>query len=137
MKTLIIKQLEKKLGNPELMIGTDVLKITLSLVRYINKHQYLPTKGKKVVHGWCESVARWVMSVSEYPISKTYYPYDLRLRLGHSELVNEWMELASLNLLMYEFLRPHYISFKASIQSSGPHHLEYSIMFNLLKNKLS
>lgn len=89
MKTLIIKLLEKKLGNPELMIGTDVLKITLSLVRYINKHHYLPTKGKKVVHEWCESVARWVMSVSEYPISKTHCPYDLRLRLGHSGLVNE------------------------------------------------
>ena len=71
------------------MIGTDVLKITLSLVRYINKHHFLPTKGKKVVHEWCESVARWVMSVSEYPISKTYYPYDPRLRLGHSGLVNE------------------------------------------------
>lgn len=32
-------------------------------------------------------------SVSEYPI---YHPYDLCLRLGHSGLVNEWMELASL-----------------------------------------
>lgn len=89
MKTLIIKQLEKKLGNTELMMGTDVLKITLSLVLYINKHHYLPTKGKKVVYEWCESVARWVMSVSEYPISKTHYPYDLRLRLGHSGLVDE------------------------------------------------
>ena len=89
MKNLIIKQLEKKLGKPELMIGTDVLKNPLSLVRYINKHHYLPTKGKKVVHEWCESVARWVMSVSEYPISKTHCPYDLRLRLGHSGLVDE------------------------------------------------
>ena len=90
MKTLLIKLLEKKLGNPELMIGTDVLKITLSLVRYINKHHYLTTKGKKVVHEWCEERSgRWVMSGSEYPISKTHCPYDLRLRLGHSGLVNE------------------------------------------------
>lgn len=89
MKSLIIRILENYLVEAELMIGTDVLKITLSLVRYINKHHYLPTKGKKVVHEWCESVARWVMSVSEYPISKTHCPYDLRLRLGHSGLVNE------------------------------------------------
>ena len=89
MKTLIIKQLEKKLGNTELMIGTDVLKITLSLVRYINKHHFLPTKGKKVVHEWCESVAGWVMSGASNPSVNSYLPYDLRLRLGHSGLVDE------------------------------------------------
>lgn len=90
MKTLIIKQLEKKLGNPELMIGTDILKIPLSLVRYINKHPFPTLKEKKVVHKGCgERSGRWVMSVSEYPISKTHCPYDLRLRLGHSGLVNE------------------------------------------------
>lgn len=53
MKRLIIKQLEKKIGNPELMAGTDVLKIPLSLVDFINKHHYLSTKGEKVVHKWC------------------------------------------------------------------------------------
>lgn len=53
MKRLIIKQLEKKLGNPELMVGTDVLKFPLSLVDFINKHHYLSTKGEKVVHKWC------------------------------------------------------------------------------------
>lgn len=37
MKTLIIKLLEKKLGDTELMVGTDVLKIPLSLVEIINK----------------------------------------------------------------------------------------------------
>ena len=91
MKTLIIKLLEKKLGNPELMIGTDVLKITLSLVRYINKHPFPTLKEKKVVHKGCgERSGRWVMSAANIPSVNPYYPHDPRLRLGHGGLVNEY-----------------------------------------------
>ena len=71
MKILVIEKLKNKLGQTELMIGTDVLKITLRLVRCINKHHYLPKKRKIVVHKWCESAARCDVSGSEYHISIT------------------------------------------------------------------
>ena len=70
MKTLIIKLLEKKLGNTELMIGTDVLKITLSLVRYINKQLFISHRPKKVVHNYCKRQAqrsRWVGAAASIP----------------------------------------------------------------------
>ena len=54
------------------------------------------------------------------PSVKPHYHYDLRLRKGHSGLVDEWMELASLNLLIMNILRPHSISFKASFNHSVP-----------------
>ena len=122
MKTLTIRKLKNKLGNAELMIGTDVLKIPLSLVRCINKHPFPTLNEKKVVHEWCEERSdRWVMSGSEYPISKpSYLHYDHRFRLGHSGLVDEWMELASLNLLIMNILRPHNISFKDSFSHPVP-----------------
>ena len=47
MKRLTIKELENKLGNIQQMIGTDVLEIPLSLVRYINKHHFPTLKEKK------------------------------------------------------------------------------------------
>lgn len=56
-KTLIIKELEKILGNTELMVGTDVLKNPLSLVRYINKPHYSTLNEKIVVHKGLDSVA--------------------------------------------------------------------------------
>ena len=58
MKRLTIKKLENKLGNVRQMVGTDFLKIPLSLVRCINKHHISPTKEKKVGNEWCESAAR-------------------------------------------------------------------------------
>lgn len=106
MKSLIIRILENYLVEAELMIGTDVLKIPLSLVRYINKHPFPTLNEKKVVHEWCEERSdRWVMSAANIPSVNPYYPHDHRFRLGHSGLVDEWMELASLNLLMYEYLK--------------------------------
>lgn len=90
MKTLIINELEKKSGDTELMVGTDVLKIPLSLVRYINKHPFPTLKEKKIVHKGCgERSGRWVMSAANIPSVNPYYPHDHRLRLGHGGLVNE------------------------------------------------
>lgn len=68
MKTLIIKQLERKIGNTELMIGTDVLKISLSLVRYINIFTFPFIDEKIVVHKWdSERSDRQGYERSEYP----------------------------------------------------------------------
>ena len=47
MKTLTIRKLKNKLGNAELMIGTDVLKIPLDLVQSINQ----PTSQIKKIVG--------------------------------------------------------------------------------------
>lgn len=94
MKNLIIRILENDLGKTELIIGTDVLKIPLSLVRYINKTLFDAYNEKKVVHHHLihgkRSEAKMGYERSEYPISKSsYLHYDHRLRLGHSGLVNE------------------------------------------------
>ena len=90
MKTLIIRLLEKKIGNAELMIGTDVLKIPLRLVRCINKHPFSTLNEKKVVHEGCKE--RSEMGYEQQRITPSVKPhshYDLRLRLGHSGLVDE------------------------------------------------
>ena len=90
MKTLIIRLLEKKLGNAELIIGTDVLKIPLDLVQSINQ----PTSQiKKIVgHYGAWQAKRSRMGYERKRISpsvKPHYPHDLRLRLGHGGLVDE------------------------------------------------
>ena len=51
MKILIIKELKNKLGKTELMIGTDVLKIPLILVDFINQ----PTSQIKKIVGCYEA----------------------------------------------------------------------------------
>lgn len=92
MKKPITLELKIFLVNLNLIIGTDVstdlLKITLRLVRCINKQYYLPIFKKKIVNPILfYRAARWVSSVSEEPISKIYFPYGPRLRLGHRGLV--------------------------------------------------
>ena len=68
MKSLIIRILENYLVKAELMVGTDVLKIPLSLVRCINKHPFPTLNEKKVVHEGCEERSdRWVMSAANIP----------------------------------------------------------------------
>ena len=51
MKTLIINELEKKIGNTELMIGTDVLKIPLAMVLFLTS-MHKCTKNYKVGHSY-------------------------------------------------------------------------------------
>ena len=90
MKSLIIRILENYLVEAELMIGTDVLKIPLSLVRCINKHPFPTLNEKKVVHEGCEERSdRWVMSAANIPSVNPYYPHDHRFCLGHGGLVDE------------------------------------------------
>ena len=92
MKSLIIRILENYLVKAELMVGTDVLKNPLSLVRYINKHPFLTLNEKKVVHEGCEERSeRWVMSAANIPSVKPYHLHDHRLRLGHGGLVDEYI----------------------------------------------
>ena len=75
MKTTKTILLENYLVEAELMIGTDVLEIPLSLVRYINKHPFPTLKEKKVGYLWCcERSGRWVMSGANIPSVSPYYP---------------------------------------------------------------
>lgn len=107
MKSLIINELENYLVEAELMVGTDVLKITLSLVRCINKHPFLTLNEKKVVHEGCEERSgRWVMSAANIPSVNPHYPHDHRLRLGHGGLVNEYI-IGLLMILIMKKAKPH------------------------------
>jgi len=60
---------KKKLGILTRMIGT-VLKISLSLVDYINKQLFISHRPKKVVHNYCKRQAqrsRWVGAAASIP----------------------------------------------------------------------
>ena len=66
------------------------------------------------------SEAGWVMSGASNPSVNSFLHHDHRLRLGHGGLVDEWMELALLYPLIYDFLRPHSIHSRLPFNHSVP-----------------